>query len=181
MKLKQQIVLSLSLLAALFGTIMYTSSSCTKDACGTVVCQHGGKCFGGTCSCPAGISGTRCETEVLKDYLNTYIGTGVNDSGIQFYNSTAKIAAVADTDYKHFTIDWKDSTGHERYLFYATLDSPATANGSSFSVDSFSDPKSGRGFAGKGLVSANSLTVNMKVYYPDTTIHYMTLPNFVRQ
>ena len=45
-----------------FGAIVYTS--CTKDRCKNVMCQNGGTCSNGYCSCPSGFQGDHCETGV---------------------------------------------------------------------------------------------------------------------
>ncbi len=53
-------------LAALFTMSIFTLTiytSCTKDKCADITCQHGGTCKSGSCNCPSGYSGTRCETQ----------------------------------------------------------------------------------------------------------------------
>eukprot|EP01012_Entosiphon_sulcatum_P062211 TRINITY_DN88408_c0_g1_i1.p1 TRINITY_DN88408_c0_g1~~TRINITY_DN88408_c0_g1_i1.p1 ORF type:complete len:175 (+),score=9.51 TRINITY_DN88408_c0_g1_i1:49-525(+) len=35
-------------------------ASCIKDKCGIVVCNNGGVCVDGTCTCPTGYEGTSC-------------------------------------------------------------------------------------------------------------------------
>ena len=38
-------------------------TSCKKDLCQGVVCQNGGTCLNGLCSCPTGYEGPACEKE----------------------------------------------------------------------------------------------------------------------
>jgi hypothetical protein len=52
-----------------FGGVLY--SSCTKDACKDITCQHGGSCVNGFCSCPSGYTGTYCETPNLTAVVFT--------------------------------------------------------------------------------------------------------------
>jgi hypothetical protein len=56
----RNIALATILTVGAFSTVLYTS--CNKDACKDVVCQNGGTCVNGTCSCATGYEGTNCET-----------------------------------------------------------------------------------------------------------------------
>lgn len=55
-----------------FGAIVY--SSCQKDRCKNLVCQHGGSCVNGFCACATGYTGDFCEIP--------------NVTGIVFKNNT---------------------------------------------------------------------------------------------
>lgn len=68
-----------------FGAITYTA--CNKDECKDVVCQNGGSCAGGNCSCPAGYEGSRCETLTNAKYTGTY--TAVESSSVYVVTITA--------------------------------------------------------------------------------------------
>lgn len=39
-------------------TVLYTA--CIKDKCGAILCDNGGVCVNGLCTCPTGYEGTRC-------------------------------------------------------------------------------------------------------------------------
>ena len=60
-----------NLLGAVVITALFALSSCT-DPCKDVVCQNGGSCTDGACSCPAGYFGDSCQTHCLNG------GTGTN-------------------------------------------------------------------------------------------------------
>ena len=63
---------------AAFGLTTYIA--CTKDACASVTCQHGGTCSGGNCTCPSGYTGSRCETQTCA---------ANNTAEVQFSNRSA--------------------------------------------------------------------------------------------
>lgn len=65
---------------ALLSTAAITYTSCTIDECKDVVCQNGGNCNGGSCTCPTGFTGNRCQ--------NAATGT------IQFVNNSTNPYSV---------------------------------------------------------------------------------------
>ena len=46
--------------------------SCTPDPCKDVVCNHGGTCATGTCTCPTGYEGTDCGTLSRAKFLKVW-------------------------------------------------------------------------------------------------------------
>lgn len=44
----------------------------TIDACNSVVCQNGGTCFKGSCTCPAAFEGDFCETKSTSRYIGNW-------------------------------------------------------------------------------------------------------------
>ena len=62
MKSIKLVALSALLTISAFCTVLYTSCSKSKDACSGITCQNGVSCSGGTCTCPAGVTGTVCDT-----------------------------------------------------------------------------------------------------------------------
>lgn len=70
MKSIRQIALTAMLTIGAFSAITYTS--CTKDECKDVVCQNGGTCSEGTCTCATGYEGTNCETASSKKFAGSY-------------------------------------------------------------------------------------------------------------
>lgn len=64
MKTYKHVLLTSLFILTAFSSVLYTA--CTKsDKCSGVVCQNGGTCAGGTCSCPTNYTGSRCE--ILTD------------------------------------------------------------------------------------------------------------------
>jgi hypothetical protein len=58
--------LSTIIISALFTCLLFSAtlySSCNEDKCEGITCQNGGSCKDGTCLCPEGYEGTRCETK----------------------------------------------------------------------------------------------------------------------
>ncbi|OSZ79323.1 hypothetical protein CAP35_14010 [Chitinophagaceae bacterium IBVUCB1] len=70
MKSIRYVALSTLLTIGAFSAITYTS--CNKDECKDVVCQNGGTCVDGTCTCTTGYEGTNCETAVRAKFIKTW-------------------------------------------------------------------------------------------------------------
>ncbi len=70
MKSIRNIALSALLTFSAFTAVVYTS--CNKDECKDVVCQNGGTCADGICTCAAGYEGTRCEIASATKFLGNY-------------------------------------------------------------------------------------------------------------
>ena len=71
---------------------MYTS--CTKDVCKEVICNNGGACAGGACSCPLGYESSTCANRTRDKFLGTWEGTNVCTSGS--YMTSFSINASSD-------------------------------------------------------------------------------------
>jgi hypothetical protein len=70
MKSIKNIALSAMLTFGAFAAVTYTA--CTKDDCKDVVCQNGGTCSGGSCTCPSGYEGANCEIASSLKFVGTY-------------------------------------------------------------------------------------------------------------
>ncbi len=77
-----------------FGVVTYTS--CTKDACKGVVCNNGGTCVSGSCSCPSGYEGTNCQNKTRDKFIGSWAGSDVCGSGT--YTITLNIGASSTSD-----------------------------------------------------------------------------------
>jgi hypothetical protein len=66
----KNIFFSVALTLGAFTAITYTA--CNKDECKDVVCQNGGTCVSGACSCPSGYEGTNCETLWTTKFIKTW-------------------------------------------------------------------------------------------------------------
>ena len=69
-----------------FSAVFYTS--CNKDECKDVVCNNGGTCVSGSCSCPVGFEGTSCEILTRDKFTGTYVGTETCSIGSDAYTIT---------------------------------------------------------------------------------------------
>lgn len=67
--------IAFTVLLTLGGFTAVTYTACNKDECKDVVCQNGGSCVEGTCSCAAGYEGTNCETKSSAKFVGTYTVT----------------------------------------------------------------------------------------------------------
>jgi hypothetical protein len=72
MKHFRYIVLAAIATLGVFSAVLY--SSCNKNKCQGVVCQHLGSCDGGTCFCLTGYEGAHCEKLMRDKFLFTYSG-----------------------------------------------------------------------------------------------------------
>jgi hypothetical protein len=73
-------------------TTMVVYSACQVDTCGTVLCQNGGACVDGYCSCPSGYEGTECQVLTYTKFVGIYTGSTtcnqnstVLDTAVIFY------------------------------------------------------------------------------------------------
>ncbi len=57
-------------MATISGIVIF--SSCSKTSCSNIICQNGGTCSDGKCSCPTGYSGSLCQTRAKSaiQYVN---------------------------------------------------------------------------------------------------------------
>jgi len=142
MKSVKHIALSALLTVGAFGTVLYTA--CNKDECKDVVCQNGGTCSGGTCTCPTGYEGTNCETKSRDKFVGTYNGTEICTIGTDNYTIT--LATNSDALKLTMTNLYNDNI---------------TATCSMVAADSFSfsGSKGSANFTGTGRLVTNTLTV----------------------
>lgn len=75
MKSLKNIALSFLLSIGAFTAVTYTAcnkDSSNPDPCVGIVCQNGGTCSNGICTCPSGYEGTYCETLTQAKYLGSW-------------------------------------------------------------------------------------------------------------
>lgn len=125
MKSIRNIAFSSLIALGAFGTVTYTA--CNKDECKDVVCQNGGTCVSGNCSCTVGYEGTNCETQVRTKYYHTYRGTGSDNMGGTYTNSGLRFYKVGD-DAKTFGLEVIDNNNAIIVALTVTLQSNTTYN-----------------------------------------------------
>ncbi len=76
-----------------FSAITYTA--CNKDECKDVVCNNGGTCVDGTCSCPTGYEGTNCDAKTRDKFIGSWAGS--DKCGLGTYTITLSIAASSSS------------------------------------------------------------------------------------
>ncbi|MCW3121844.1 MAG: hypothetical protein JWQ38_1336 [Flavipsychrobacter sp.] len=78
-----------NLLAAVISAIFMTFllSSCERNVCDNVTCQHGGSCNNGLCVCPTGYEGPQCQTLSSSRYLGRYAGYITCDNLADVYDT----------------------------------------------------------------------------------------------
>jgi hypothetical protein len=96
-------LLHLSLILGLSTTLLMTGCKKDDDPCDNVVCQNGGTCSDGSCSCATGYEGSTCGTEIRAKFIGSYNGTlscpGQNGTvNMTVTNSAAGITSVVFGD-----------------------------------------------------------------------------------
>ena len=142
MKSIRNIAFSALLTFGAFSAITYTA--CNKDECKDVVCQNGGTCSEGNCTCPTGFEGTNCETLSRDKMLGTYLGTEVCDLGTDNYSITLS----ANSDKIKITLI---------NLYNDAITAVCTMTGAN--TFTFNGTQSGATFTGTGTYASSTLTV----------------------
>ncbi len=146
MKSIRNIAFSALLTFGAFGAITYTS--CNKDECKDVVCQNGGTCNEGTCSCTTGYTGTNCENAYASELPGTYSGT-----------ETCQPPVVSDDWSSTLTVSSNDKT---RIIIANFGNSGANVTGQVDKNAIILDETTigGNTVKGTGTVAGNVITVN---------------------
>lgn len=178
MKSFKQIALGAALTIGAFSATLYTS--CNQDECKDVVCQNGGTCTEGKCTCPSGVGGTNCETIYRTGYTNTYKGNGTdNATPAGTYTDWRMTFSTVGTDLTKMEIVLKDNTSAPVVTLPITL-SAMTATGSVFTITSTS--ANGATYTGTGNVSNSiaSMTLTEKDNTTSAVVVY-TFTNMAKQ
>ncbi len=178
MKSIKHIALTAILAVSAFGAVLYTS--CNKDACKGVTCQHGGTCSGGTCTCPTGTTvADNCTTIYETSYANTYVGTGTDNLGDTYTNFRMLFSIPSSsTDYTTMNLTIQDATGGTAGVPVLTVTlSQFTASGAIFTVNSTTS--AGLTYTGTGTISGTTASIVLQEAGSTTTTY--TFSNFTKQ
>jgi hypothetical protein len=78
MKLMHPVFITILSTLAVFSAVTYTA--CKKDKCSNVICFNLGACDNGTCLCPVGYEGDRCQTKSRDKFIKTFNGWDTCDN-----------------------------------------------------------------------------------------------------
>lgn len=150
MKSIKQIALTTALTLSAFGAVVYTS--CNKDECKDVVCQNGGVCSGGNCTCATGYEGTNCENKMTTKFIKTWAASDKEvSSGTDLPTYSAIVVQGSDVSsikISHFS--GNNSSGSS----YFVNDVIATVNGTTVTVASQAPDNDGYTVSGTGTYNA---------------------------
>jgi hypothetical protein len=98
----KSILLSAFGVMAAFSAVTYTS--CNNDKCKAIVCAYGGVCNEGTCVCPSGYEGSRCETLTRERYMGVWqvLEDGTVSNAAQYAISVEAGPKTSDLVIKNF-------------------------------------------------------------------------------
>lgn len=88
--------IALSIFLTLGAFTAVTITSCNKDECKDVVCNNGGTCIAGVCSCPTGYEGVNCDTRTRDRFVGSWTGQDVCGSGT--YTISLTVGASTSSD-----------------------------------------------------------------------------------
>jgi hypothetical protein len=135
-----------------FSAITYTA--CNKDECKDVVCQNGGTCVSGTCSCPTGYEGNNCETKSRDKFIGTYIGQ--------------ENCTIGNDNY---TITVTTSSENIKLIVTNLYNQGFTATGTMTASNTFSlsGSQGSTSYTGTGSLANNQLTIQYSITSPAAT------------
>lgn len=171
MKSIRNIAFSALLTIGAFTAVTFTA--CNPDECKDVVCNNGGTCVTGTCSCATYYTGTNCSDQVRTGYYNTYKGNGSDSDGDTYTNWGLKFYKVGD-DAKKMGLDLMDANNSSAVALTVTLQSNTT-----FQVDQKVDGTTT--FTGTGTIDGNKATLSLSVADTQDGTYVITFTNNIKQ
>jgi hypothetical protein len=146
MKKLKTILLAGVLTAGIFSTAVFTS--CNGDACADVVCSNGGSCVDGTCACPTGYEGTKCETESRTKFTKSWACSDITGS------APALVYNCVISNGVNVTSVIISNTFSSN--FFANTIS-ATVNGNTITIPQQTPDNNGVKVSGSGTISGNKI------------------------
>ncbi len=161
MKSIRNIALTALLTIGAFSAITYTS--CNPDKCKDVVCQNGGTCSEGVCSCPVGYEGTLCETKSNAKFVGVWAVSETCGSAAQTPYQVTITADASDA-----TKILVNNLGNYGCTVGGTITWNSTVNGTSLTI---ADNKCGTQMNATGTYANGKITITYTATYgtPTTT------------
>ena len=134
-----------------------------KDKCEDVVCQNGGSCNDGVCSCPAGYEGTNCQTEIREKFLGNFLvvaDPSCSDPALEepWNDIPASVTAVPN-DASKIQIDIAQA-----------IIVTASVNGNEITIDPTTI--NGYAYSGNGSLSGSNLNITLDETHNGITCTY---------
>jgi len=153
------LIFKLGVIAAL----AFAVTACNTDPCKDTVCNNGGTCLEGNCTCPSGYEGDSCQTKWSTKFVaaNRNAVDVVTGPGAGTYNYAVDITSSSAT-----AVSIGNFGG-----FGTTVIVPFTVTATkAISVSNYVDA-TGRKFTGTGAIGADgNLVANYTVTYTDNTV-----------
>ncbi len=156
MKSIKNIALGAFLTVSAFCAVMYTS--CTKDKCKDVVCQNGGTCTGGNCTCTTGYEGTNCETLSRAKFVKSWSASDLISGGSTPLAYTASIAAGVSTDVTAVVIG---NTFSDNFFVVGPI--RATISGNTITIPSQNPDGTKYSLTGTGTLANGKITLSYTI------------------
>lgn len=151
MKSIKRIALSAFLTVSAFCAVLYTS--CSKDECKDVVCQNGGVCASGTCTCVSGYEGANCETAVRAKFIKSWSAADLISGGTSPLAYTANIVAGTGTDMLAVVIGNSFSDN-----FFTVGPIKATVSGNTITIPLQNPDGNKYSLSGSGTIASGKIT-----------------------
>lgn len=164
MKKLKTILLAGVLTAGVFSSAVFTS--CNSDACADVVCSNGGACVDGTCACPVGYEGTKCETESRTKFAKSWACNDVTGSSPALvYNCVISAGSAANVTSVIISKTFSDN------FFVNNVN--ATVSGSTITIANQAPDNDGYYVSGTGTLSNNKINWTYSIKDPNNnTLSY---------
>lgn len=166
MKNLKSILLAGFLTVGAFSSAVFTS--CNPDACKDVVCQNGGNCTDGTCTCPAGYEGTLCETMARTKFVKNWTAADIEAGTSTVIPYSCVITAGAGVTNLVIASTFADD------FFVNSI--TATASGNTITIASQEPDSDNYWVEGTGTMSGTTLSWNYKLINktvtPNQTLNY---------
>lgn len=92
MVLQRNVLITLFFTFCIFSAVLY--EACNKPPCTGVICDNGGACGNGICTCVTGYYGKRCDTLIINNFTGAW--TGVDACSNANYPDTLYISAMGN-------------------------------------------------------------------------------------